>query len=404
MNSEYILAKLPLDKNIETKQVLKKVISANIALAELKGAARAIPNQAILINALSLQEAKDSSEIENIITTHDELYRASVSSTNITNQAKEVQRYKEALYTGFELIKQNGLLLKKHIVQIQKVLEDNDAGIRVQSGTKLKNSVTGEVIYTPPQNSEEIHTLMDNLEEYINNDDLEDYDPLTKMAILHYQFESIHPFYDGNGRTGRIINILYLVLKGLLDLPILYLSSYIIKEKADYYQLLNQVRTEKNWEEWILYILEGIEATSKNSVILIEDIQNLMQKTKDQIKTELPKIYSKDLLELLFVHPYTKINFLVDELHVTRKTASNHLKQLEDIGVVKSIKMGRDVYFVNVELFNLLQKVISFLNFPNNYSTSLQFCAYHQYSWLYYMHSRLHQQPYEPRPSLQTHY
>ena len=356
MNNEYVPAKLPLEKNIETKQVFKKVVSANIALAELKGAARAIPNQAILINALSLQEAKDSSEIENIITTHDELYRASVSNTNISNQAKEVQRYKEALYAGFELIKQNNLLLKKYIVQIQKVLEDNDAGIRTQSGTQLKNSITGEIIYTPPQNSENIHALMDNLEEYINDDSLEDYDTLTKMAILHYQFESIHPFYDGNGRTGRIINILYLVLKGLLDLPILYLSSYIIKEKANYYKLLNQVRTENKWEEWILYILEGVEKTSKNSVVLIENIQQLMYDIKDNIKTKLPKIYSKDLLELLFVHPYTKINFLVEELSMTRKTASNHLKKLEDIGVVKSIKMGREIYFVNVELFKLLQK------------------------------------------------
>ena len=356
MNNEYVPAKLPLEKNIETKQVFKKVVSANIALAELKGAARAIPNQAILINALSLQEAKDSSEIENIITTHDELYRASVSNTNISNQAKEVQRYKEALYAGFELIKQNNLLLKKYIVQIQKVLEDNNAGIRTQSGTQLKNSITGEIIYTPPQNSENIHALMDNLEEYINDDSLEDYDTLTKMAILHYQFESIHPFYDGNGRTGRIINILYLVLKGLLDLPILYLSSYIIKEKANYYKLLNQVRTENKWEEWILYILEGVEKTSKNSVVLIENIQQLMYDIKDNIKTKLPKIYSKDLLELLFVHPYTKINFLVEELSMTRKTASNHLKKLEDIGVVKSIKMGREIYFVNVELFKLLQK------------------------------------------------
>lgn len=358
MNSEYIPTKLPLTKNIETKRVLKKVIRANIALAELKGAAKAIPNQFILINALSLQEAKDSSEIENIITTHDELYRATVSTTNISNEAKEVQRYKEALYAGFDLIKQKQLLLKKYIVEIQKVLENNDAGIRTQSGTKLKNSITGEVIYTPPQNSKDIHDLMDNLEQYMNDDSLDDYDTLTKMAILHYQFESIHPFYDGNGRTGRIVNILYLVLKGLLDLPILYLSSYIIKEKANYYKLLNQVRTEDKWEEWILYILDGVEYTSKNSVVLIEKIQELIEDTKQKIKTQLPKIYSKDLLELLFVHPYTKINFLVEELEMTRKTASSYLKQLEEIGVLQTIKMGREVYFVNVELFKLLQKKV----------------------------------------------
>jgi len=346
MNSEYIPTKLPLTKDIETRRVLKKVISANIALAELKGAAKAIPNQSILINALSLQEAKDSSEIENITTTHDELYRATISTTNISNEAKEVQRYKEALYIGFDLIKQKQLLLKKYIVDIQQVLEDNDAGIRTQSGTKLKNSIAGE----------DIHDLMDNLELYINDDSLDDYDTLTKMAILHYQFESIHPFYDGNGRTGRIINILYLVLKGLLDLPILYLSSYMFKEKTNYYKLLNQVRTEDKWEEWILYILDGVEYTSKNSVVLIEKIQELIEDTKLKIKTQLPKIYSKELLELLFVHPYTKINFLVKELEMTRKTASSYLNQLEEIGVLETIKMGREVYFVNVELFKLLQK------------------------------------------------
>lgn len=356
MNNEYIPSKLPLKKNIETKQVLKKVIRANVALAELKGAAKAIPNQAVLINALSLQEAKDSSEIENIITTHDELYRATVSTTNISNGAKEVQRYKEALYKGFELIGQNTLFLKKHIIQIQQVLEDNNAGIRTQSGTKLKNSITGKVIYTPPQNSKDIHDLMDNLERYINDDSLDDYDVLTKMAILHYQFESIHPFYDGNGRTGRIINILYLVLKGLLDLPILYLSSYIINEKTNYYKLLNQVRTEDRWEDWILFMLDGVENTSKKSVILIEQIQELIEATKVKIKTKLPKIYSKDLLELLFVHPYTKINFLVEELQMTRKTASNYLKQLEEIGILQNVKMGREVYFVNVALFKLLQR------------------------------------------------
>ncbi len=271
-------------------------------------------------------------------------------------QAKEVQRYKEALYRGFSLILENKLLLKKHIIEIQQILEDNNAGIRTQSGTQLKNSVTGEIIYTPPQNNQEIHNLMDNLEQYINNDELEDYDTLTKMAIIHYQFESIYPFYDGNGRTGRILNILYLVLKGLLDLPILYLSSFIIKEKEQYYKLLNQIRTQDNWEEWILYMLEGVETTSKNSVMLIENIRLLIEETKMTIKNDLSKIYSKDLLNLLFVHPYTKINFLVEELNITRKTASNHLKQLEEIGILKSIKMGREVYFINVKLFALLQK------------------------------------------------
>ncbi|MCK4875131.1 MAG: Fic family protein [Sulfurimonas sp.] len=355
MNQEHIPAMLPLKQDLETKTVLKKIVSANKALAELKGAAKSIPNQSILINALALQEAKDSSEIENIVTTHDELYRATVSSVNVSNDAKEVQRYREALYRGFALVKDNKLLLKKHIIEIQQVLEKNNAGIRTQSGTMLKNDKTDEVIYMPPQNYQDIQDLMDNLEQYINNPDIDDYDSLVKMALIHYQFESIHPFYDGNGRTGRIINILYLMLNGLLELPVLYLSSYIINNKNDYYRLLNEVRTKNSWEEWILYMLDGIEQTSKESIKLIEAINKVMREIKQSLKDKLPKIYSIDLLELIFKHPYTKISFLVDELGVTRKTATSYLRAIEDIGILESMKVGRDVYFVNKGLFNLLQ-------------------------------------------------
>jgi Fic family protein len=355
MFKEYLPSNLPLKKELESKKVLKKIVSANRALAELKGVAQTIPNQAILINALALQEAKDSSEIENIVTTHDELYRAEVSGSNITNQAKEVKRYKDALYSGFSLIKEQKLLLKKHIVQIQKVLENNDAGIRTQSGTSLKNDKTGEIIYMPPQNYEDIQNLMDNLEAYINTPTLDDFDILVKMAIIHYQFESIHPFYDGNGRTGRIINILFLILNDLLELPILYLSSYIIKNKNDYYRLLNEIRTKDNWEEWILYILDGVEVTAKNTINIIKEINTLIERTKEQLMEKLPKVYSKDLLELLFKHPYTKINFLVDELDITRKTAGVHLRAIEEIGVLQSVKFGRDIYFINQELFKILK-------------------------------------------------
>jgi len=352
----YVPQNLPLNRDFETKTVLKKSVEANKALAELKGTARSIPNQSILINALALQEAKDSSEIENIVTTHDELYRSMVSSSNVSNAAKEVQRYREALYRGFELIKEHGLLLKRHIVEIQGVLEENDAGFRTQVGTALRNERTGEVVYMPPQDPEVIQQLMDNLEQYINDKTLDAYDPLVRMAIIHYQFESIHPFYDGNGRTGRIINILYLILNELLDLPVLYLSSYIIRTKADYYRLLNEVRTKDAWEEWILYILEGIRQTSLESVRLIESITELIQDTKVELRTKLPKLYSKDLLELLFKHPYTKIGFLVEELGITRKTAGLHLRAIEEIGILESVKMGRDVYFVNKKLFALLRE------------------------------------------------
>ncbi len=355
MTQEYMLVKLPINKELETKAVLKKIVSANMALAELKGVARSIPNQAILINALSLQEAKDSSGIENIVTTHDELYIADTGNTNISNEAKEVQRYKVALYRGFALVKENGLLLKKHIVEIQQILENNSAGIRTQSGTVLKNATSGETVYIPPQNYADIQELMDNLEHYINSSGLDDFDALVKMAIIHYQFESIHPFYDGNGRTGRIVNILFLMLSGLLELPILYMSSYIIKTKSDYYRLLGEVRTHDAWEEWLVYMLDGIEETAKDSIKLINEINALMDETKEKLTNGLPKIYSKDLLELLFRHPYTKINYLVDELGITRKTATAHLRAMENIGILNSVKLGRDMYFVNQELFALLK-------------------------------------------------
>ena len=350
------LTNLPLTHQIETQKVLKKAISANRALANLNGVARIIPNSSILINSLVLQEAKDSSEIENIITTHDELYRANLDIESVTNEAKEVQNYKEALLRGFSLVSDTKLLLKKHIIEIQEILEQNDAGIRKQAGTNLKNAQTGEVIYTPPQDYETIQELLTNLEIYINEPN--DIDSLINMAIIHHQFESIHPFYDGNGRTGRIINILYLILKDLLDIPVLYLSRYIITHKADYYRLLQEVRTEDKWEEWILYILEAVEQTSLETIELINSISDLMIKIQDKISRELPKIYSKDLVEILFMHPYTKIDFLVDRLNITRKTASKYLNELENIGILENIQIKNSKFFINIELFNLLRKGI----------------------------------------------
>ena len=350
------MERLPLSNIVETQKVLKKAISANRALANLNGVARIIPNSAILINSLVLQEAKDSSAIENIITTHDELYRANLDIESVTNEAKEVQNYKEALLKGYSLVENTKLLLKKHIVEIQGVLEQNDAGVRRQAGTNLKNAQTGEVIYTPPQDYETIQELLTNLEKYINEPN--DIDPLVNMAIIHHQFESIHPFYDGNGRTGRIINILYLILKDLLDIPVLYLSRYIITHKADYYRLLQEVRTENKWEEWILYILEAVEQTSLETIELINNISDLMIKTQDKISMELPKIYSKDLVEILFMHPYTKIEFLVEKMGLHRHTASTYLNELEKIDILKPVKIGRSKYFINLELFDMLKKGI----------------------------------------------
>ena len=348
------LQKLPISFDFETKSVLKALPAAYFALAELKGIAASIPNQTILINTLGLQEAKDSSAIENIITTHDDLYKSGLNLSHIkTLEAKEVQNYIAALNRGYELIAQKGLLTNQIILQIQAALEENDAGFRKQPGTTLKNETTGEVVYTPPQTYDEIIELMSNLEQYINDAELHPIDPLIKMAIIHFQFESIHPFYDGNGRTGRIINILYLILEELQSLPILYLSSYIIAHKADYYKHLQQVRDENQWEEWLLFIINGVEQTAKETTQLILKIKSLMQELKDELRNNY-KFYSKDLLNNLFKHPYTKIEFLVNDLGVSRVTAANYLNKLAEDGVLRKEKIGTANYYINTQLFQLL--------------------------------------------------
>ena len=301
------LTELPLNIDLESKKVLKALPSAHAALAELKGIASTIPNQNILINTLGLQEAKDSSAIENIITTHDDLYMSELNLDAFKSlQAKEVQNYISALKKGFELISKTGLLANNSILQIQEILEDNKAGFRKLPGTALKNAATGETVYTPPQDYEQIMRLMTNLERYINDSEMQDCDPLIKMAIIHFQFESIHPFYDGNGRTGRIINILYLILEKIQSLPILYLSNYIIKHKPDYYRLLQKVRVENLWEEWLLFMINGVEQTAKETIELIIKIKELMLNYKHRLRDNY-KFYSQDLLNNLFKHPYTKI-------------------------------------------------------------------------------------------------
>jgi Fic family protein len=358
---KYTIPKLPFKDDIETKAVMKKTALARSALAEMKGAALSIPNQSILINTLSLQEAKDSSAIENIITTHDELYQADFLKNQFKSIAsKEVHRYAQALRWGFETVKEKGFLSNNHLIEMQATIEENDAGFRKVPGTALKNEQTGEVVYTPPQTHDEVLGHMTNLESFINNDELSDWDPLVKMAIIHHQFESIHPFYDGNGRTGRIINILYLVKEGMLNLPILYLSRYINQNKGDYYRLLQKVRTENAWEEWVLYILEGVEQTSMQTIKIIEGIKELMKVHKQRIRTELPKIYSQDLLNNLFKHPYTKIDFVIEEAGVSRKTAAKYLNQLDELGIVSKQKIWKDNYYVNTDLYTLLNSVGKF--------------------------------------------
>jgi Fic family protein len=356
----YSPQRLPPKVDLETKKVLKKLSNAHRFLAELKGISATIPNEIILLNTLILQEAKDSSAVENIITTHDELFKAELQLGGIhTIAAKEVQNYVNALKKGFELVRKNELLTVNYILQIQQVLEQNSAGIRKLPGTSLKNLNTGEVVYTPPQNYEIIIDLMSNLEQYINDDSDDDPDVLIKMAVIHFQFESIHPFYDGNGRTGRIINILYLVLKKLLDLPILYLSRYVIQNKGSYYKLLQNVRDDNDWESWIVFILEGVEKIAQETIVLIQKIKLLMQKYKQEIRTNY-KFYSQDLLNNLFKHPYTKIEFLSSDLKISRITASKYLNELVKGGLLEKKKIGTDNYFINQPLFQL------FLRNPQN--------------------------------------
>jgi Fic family protein len=352
-NEQFILQPLPPLQELETIAILKQLSQSNRYLAELKGTAKTIPNESILINTLTLQEAKDSSEIENIITTHDDLYKENILIDTKKPASKEVYNYAQGLKLGFEIVRKEKLLLNKHILIVQKTLLENNAGFRTQAGTKLVNSI-GQTVYTPPQSATEVLDLMGNLEKFINDNDFSNLDPLIKMAIIHYQFESIHPFYNGNGRTGRIINILYLVLQGLLDIPILYLSRYITQNKAEYYQVLQDVREKQDWEHLILYFLKSIEVTSKETIDLITNISHLMQQYKTNIQEKLPKIYSQDLINNLFRNPYTKIEFLEQELRISRRTAQNYLDSVAENGFLEKIKIGKSNYYMNNALIKVL--------------------------------------------------
>ena len=341
--------------NLKTNKILEQLTLSSRALAELKGYSNTIPNMHILINAVTINEAKDSSAIENIVTTHDDIYKVLTESGYKEENAKEVVDYRNAIWLGYEQIKKDGYINTNTIVKIQGTIEHNNAGIRKLPGTELKNSITGETIYTPPQSEQEIIAYLINLENFINNNK-DGIDPLIKVCLVHYQFESIHPFYDGNGRTGRILNILYLVLNNLIDSPILYLSKYINRTKQEYYKLFNEVRDNNNFEDWILYILKGIEITSKETITLIEKIQNEMKNYKEEFRSKLPKIYSKELLESLFYEVYTKISYIEKACNVTRLTASSYLNQLEEVGLLESEKIGRERLYKNTRLIKLLSE------------------------------------------------
>lgn len=351
----YEIPTLPLSQDLDTIAILKQLNKANRKLAELKGIALTIPNENILIDTLVLQEAKESSEIENIITTHDELYQADMDAGQlvVSLQTKEVLHYCEAMKYGFSLVRKNKLLTLTMIKEIQARLEQNNAGFRSVPGTSLKNQ-RGEIVYEPPQDKQTIERLMSNLELFLNDDTLSDLDPLVKMAIIHHQFESIHPFYDGNGRTGRIINVLMLVLKDLLDLPILYLSRYVIENKAEYYKLIQAVRETGEWEPWVLFILRGVEMTATDTIRLVSEISVLMKEYKVKLKKLLGKSYRHELLNNLFRHPYTKIEFVEKEMDVSRFTASRILDKIVGEGLLEKAKKGKTNYFLNNALIDLL--------------------------------------------------
>lgn len=352
------LVLLPDLGDIESKPVLKKLAKAHQALAELKGVVASIPNQEILLNTLSLQEAKDSSAIENIITTHDDLYQSdSMTSQFVSLPAKEVHNYAVALREGFKQVRDTGILTERYILDMQQCIEENNAGYRTQAGTVLKNQQTGEIVYEPPQNDDDIIKYMRNLEQFINVNEMSDWDDLVKMAVIHHQFESIHPFYDGNGRTGRIINILYLVKQDLLGLPVLYLSRYINQNKQEYYRLLQSVRDTNDWQSWLLFMLEAIEQTSQQTTVLVRQIHAIMQHHKHVLREKLPKIYSQDLINNMFCHPYTKIDFVATELQIRRQTAARYLDEIVNIGLLSKHKLGKDNYYLNVDLYKLLSSV-----------------------------------------------
>lgn len=351
------LPALPLSAEVETAAVLKKAIAASRALAELKGMAERMPNQAMLIDSLVLQEARASSEIENILTTNDELFKAaSDEALPASAEAKEVLRYRQALNHGFLQIKQRPLATGL-FVEIAQLIKQADFGVRRAPGTRIANS-RNETIYTPPEGEAVIRDKLRDLENFMHVEEGpgSGLDVLVKMALVHYQFEAIHPFPDGNGRTGRILNILYLVDQGLLNLPVLYLSRYIIDHKAAYYEGLRRVTEEGAWSDWVLYMLDAVEQTSLRTRRQITDILALMESVRERVQREAPGIYSKDLIEQIFRQPYCKIQFLERAGMGTRQTCAKYLRELERLGVLHGQKIGREVYFINQALFELLTR------------------------------------------------
>ena len=345
---------LPPKVEIETKAVLKKVISASRALSQLNGALINLPNPTLFLDTIYLQEAKASSEIENIMTTNDDLYQSVIADRKIENSAtKEVLSYKEALWIGLEKLNTKPFITTNLCIEIVQCIKQNTSSIRVTPGTTLSN-IQGYVIYTPPSGEDVIRDKLANLEKFINENS--DYDPLVKMALMHYQFEAIHPFSDGNGRTGRILLLLFLKVHELLDIPAIYLSEYIIRNKTEYYRKLRNATEKQDWESYILFMLDMVEDTAIKELRKMNEILHLLDRTGNEIKRELPKIYSKDLIEILFRLPYTKRQHLIDAGLGNPKTVGNYLIILEERGFLESIKVGKEKLYLNRGLLEILEK------------------------------------------------
>lgn len=365
LQTTYPLPSLPpAGVDFQAPELLKALVAAHRHLAELKGCAASIPNQAILVNTLALQEAKASSEVESYVTTQDELFQADLHIAEwMSPAAKEVSRYREALMHGFQRMReQQGLLSNGTLIALFQLLKNSSEVFRIGGGTVLKNEKTGATVFVPPQDGAQVQAHMRALEQFINDDATCDLDPIIKMALIHHQFESIHPFSDGNGRLGRILCVLYLVHAGLLDSPVLYLSRYINQHKPDYYRLLQAVRdaagdaaaSAASWQAWVIFMLNAVAQTARQTVKLVSGMRDLMAETKRRMREDTPRLYSQDLLNNLFRHPYTRIEFVQRDLNITRQTAARYLRQLVQAGLVQEHSQGKHIYFINAPLVQLL--------------------------------------------------
>lgn len=346
------MKKLPFNVDLDTVEILKELNKANNSIGELKGVMNLLPNPNIILSLLSVGESKDSSAIENIVTTYEDIYKEMITKKPISKAAKEVNAYKKAIDLGYLKLKDKGFISTNTLVDIHKIIEPNKGEIRKLPGTIIRNMDTNEVVHTPPQSESDIRDLLHNLEVYINEDN--EYDPLVNLALIHFQFESIHPFYDGNGRTGRILNILYLVLQNKIEQPILYLSKYIIENKNEYYNLLKSCNQDiENIPSFVLYMLQGVYETSRYTISMVLRINELINLTKEAMKLRLKEIYSDEIVLHMFSFLYTKNEFFREQLNISRPTATKYLKALEEEGFLVSERVGKEVVYKNIQLLNI---------------------------------------------------